>query len=48
MKKGKSKLRRLDDHGVRVLNKTMPVANPTNRAERRLAAKLDRKKPKKD
>jgi hypothetical protein len=43
MKMGKSKFRRLEEMGLRVMKKTLPVSVPRNRAERRLAAKLDRK-----
>jgi hypothetical protein len=42
MKMGKSKFRRLEEMTLRTINKTEPVAEPKNRAQRRLAAKLAR------
>jgi len=42
MKMGKSKFRRLEEMALRTINKTEPVAEPKNRAQRRLAAKLVR------
>jgi len=42
MKMGKSKFRRLEEMALRTINKTEPVAEPKNRAQSRLAAKLAR------